>query len=143
MFLNTNSSQDRLKIWREIRNTDFSSAQDLVKKFIDIKILPRYIDYYTPKSWPNPFEILFEGYLCQSGVTILLTSTLIKKGFITSNELSFPVISNNITGDSGIVLLDGNDVYNFTPGEIVSWEFVKNNSTIFQIHKLNKEKFSY
>ena len=73
--------------------------------------------------------------MCLTGVTILLTATLINKNFITSNELIFPVISNNITGDSGIVLLDNNKVYNFMPGKIEEWDCVKENATIFQTHK--------
>jgi len=143
MFLKTHSPSDRLKIWRKIRQKDFASANDLVKEFSDIKILSRYLDYYTPKSWPTPFEIVSEGYLCQTGVTILLTATLINKNFITSNELIFPVISNNITGDSGIVLLDNNKVFNFMPGKIEEWDFVKENATIFQTHKLDKKILSY
>ena len=143
MFLKTHSLSDRLKIWRKIRQKDFASANDLVKEFSDIKILSRYLDYYTPKSWPTPFEIVSEGYLCQTGVTILLTATLINKNFITSNELIFPVISNNITGDSGIVLLDNNKVFNFMPGKIEEWDFVKENATIFQTHKLDKKILSY
>ena len=143
MFLKTHSPSDRLKIWRKIRQKDFASANDLVEEFSDIKILSRYLDYYTPKSWPTPFEIVSEGYLCQTGVTILLTATLINKNFITSNELIFPVISNNITGDSGIVLLDNNKVFNFMPGKIEEWDFVKENATIFQTHKLDKKILSY
>ncbi len=143
MFLKTHSSQDRLRIWREIRQKDFSNSQELVNEFSNIKILSRYLDYYTPKSWPNPFEIVSEGYFCCSGVTLILTATLINKGFITSNNLTFPVISNNITGDSGIVLLHEDEVFNFTPGDIVSWEYVKNNATIFQTHNLDIETFSY
>lgn len=143
MFVKTHNASDRLRIWREIRQKEYLSADALVKEFCDIKILSRYLDYYTPKSWPTPFEIVSEGYLCQSGVTLLLTATLIKKGFITSDELYFPVISNNINGDSGIVLLDNNNVYNFTSGKIESWEFVKDNATIFQTHKLDKNKLSY
>ena len=143
MFVKTHSPTDRLRIWREIRQKEYLSIDDLVQEFQDIKILPRYLDYYTPKSWPNPFEIVTEGFLCQTGVTLLLTATLINKNFITSNELTFPVISNNITGDSGIVLLDNNKVFNFSPGKIEEWDFVKENATIFQTHKLNKEIFSY
>ena len=143
MFLKTHNASDRLRIWREIRQKNYLSADALVNEFRDIKILSRYLDYYTPKSWPSPFEIISEGYLCQSGVTLLLTTTLINKGFITSEELYFPVISNNINGDSGIVLLEGDNVYNFTSGKIESWEFVKDNATIFQTHKLDKNKLSY
>tara|TARA_R110001592_G_C12788790_1_gene715757 strand:+ start:85 stop:516 length:432 start_codon:yes stop_codon:yes gene_type:complete len=143
MFLKTHSSQDRLNVWREVRQKDFSSVQDLVSEFSDIKLLSRYLDYYTPKNWPTPFEIVSEGYLCYSGVTLILTATLINKGFITCDELLFPVISNNITGESGIVLLNEDKVYNFTPGDIVSWDFVKENSTIFQTHKIDIKKLSY
>lgn len=143
MFLKTHSSSDRLKLWRDIRQQDFLSVDTLVEQFKDIKILSRYLDYYTPKSWPSPFEIVTEGYFCQTGITILLTSTLINKNFISSSELCFPVISNNINGDSGIVLLDDDKVYNFTPGKIESWEFVKENATVFQTHKLDIKKLSY
>ena len=143
MFLKTHNSTDRLKIWRDIRQKNYLSPNDLVKEFSDIKILSRYLDYYTPNSWPNPFEIVSEGYFCQTGVTILITATLINKNFITNSKLLFPVISNNITGDSGIVLLDNNKVYNFMPGKIEEWDFVKENATVFQTHKLDIEALSY
>jgi len=143
MFLKTQTSEDRLRIWREVRQKNFSTEQEILNEFSEIKILSRYLDYYTPSSWPTPFEIVSEGYLCCSGVTILITVILINKGFITSDQLLFPVISNNTTGDSGIVLLNNDNVYNFTPGKIESWEYVKDNSTIFQIHKLDKNKLSY
>ena len=143
MFLKTQTSEDRLRIWREVRQKNFSTEQEILNEFSEIKILSRYLDYYTPSSWPTPFEIVSEGYLCCSGVTILITVILINKGFITSDQLLFPVISNNTTGDSGIVLLDNDNVYNFTPGKIESWEYVKDNSTVFQTHKLDKNKLSY
>jgi hypothetical protein len=143
MFLKNHNSTDRLSIWRNVRQNTYNSADDLVKEFADIKKVPRYLDYYTPNSWPDPFEIVSEGYLCQSGITILLTTTLINKGFITSSELTFPVISNNISGDDGLVLLDQELVYNFIPGKIVDWDYVQDNSTIYQVHKIDKETLSY
>jgi hypothetical protein len=33
-----------------------------------------------------------------------------------------------------LVIYDREAVYNFTPGEIVSWKYVQDNATIFQIH---------
>tara|TARA_B100000927_G_scaffold282935_1_gene270141 strand:+ start:131 stop:562 length:432 start_codon:yes stop_codon:yes gene_type:complete len=143
MFLKTHSSTDRLKIWRESRQQEYSTPEQLVNQYSDIKILSRYLDYYTPNSWPNPFEIVSEGYFCQSGITILITASLINKGFITSEQLTLPVISNNISGDSGLVLLDNDKVFNFTPGKIVTWDYVKENATIFQTHILNIDKLSY
>ena len=58
MFLKTHSYTDRLSIWRNVRQNTYDSAEDLIKEFTDIKKVPRYLDYYTPNSWPNPFEII-------------------------------------------------------------------------------------
>lgn len=134
MFRKNLSGSERLQIWRNVRQKTHSGIIDVLEDFATIETLPRYLDYYTPSSWPTPFEIVSEGYLCQSGVTLILLSTLINKGFISKDTIQLPVISNNITGTSGLVIYDRESVYNFTPGEIVSWDYVKENSTVFQIH---------
>jgi len=134
MFHKNLSGSERLSIWRNVRQKTHNNILEVLEDFSKIEPLPRYLDYYTPSSWPNPFEIVNEGYLCQSGVTLVLLSTLINKGFISKDTIQLPVISNNITGTSGLVIYDRDFVYNFTPGEIVSWEYVKENSTVFQIH---------
>ena len=134
MFHKNLSGSERLNIWRNVRQKSHKNIIEVLEDFASIETLPRYLDYYTPNSWPNPFEIVNEGYLCQSGVTLVLLSTLINKGFISEDTIQLPVISNNITGTSGLVIYDRDLVYNFTPGEIVSWEYVQENATVFQIH---------
>tara|TARA_X000000950_G_C13588417_1_gene526316 strand:+ start:158 stop:580 length:423 start_codon:yes stop_codon:yes gene_type:complete len=134
MFHKNLSGSERLNIWRNVRQKPHNNISEVLEEFATIDPLPRYLDYYTPSSWPNPFEIVNEGYLCQSGVTLVLLSTLINKGFISEDTIQLPVISNNITGTSGLVIYDRDFVYNFTPGKIVSWDYVKENATIFQIH---------
>ena len=134
MFHKNLSGSERLNIWRNVRQKPHNNISEVLEEFATIDPLPRYLDYYTPSSWPNPFEIVNEGYLCQSGVTLILLSTLINKGFISEDTIQLPVISNNITGTSGLVIYDRDFVYNFTPGKIVSWDYVKENATIFQIH---------
>ena len=134
MFHKNLSGSERLNIWRNVRQKTPSNIVEVLHDFSTIEPLSRYLDYYTPSSWPNPFQIVNEGYLCQSGITLVLLSTLINKGFISKDTIQLPVISNNITGTSGLVIYDRESVYNFTPGEIVSWEHVKENATVFQIH---------
>jgi hypothetical protein len=134
MFHKNLSGSERLNIWRNVRQKTHSNIVEVLHDFSTIEPLSRYLDYYTPSSWPNPFEIVNEGYLCQSGITLVLLSTLINKGFISKDTIQLPVISNNITGTSGLVIYDREAVYNFTPGEIVSWKYVQENATIFQIH---------
>jgi len=41
-----------------------------------------------------------------------------------------------------LVILYDNLVYNFTPNKVESWDYVKENSTVFQIHNLEKNKIS-
>jgi len=143
MFYKNQSANDRLAIWRDLRQTNFSNIEDLVLEYQSINLVSRYLDYYTPSSWPDPFEIVNEGYFCQSGVTLLIVSHLIYADFISSDVLEFPVISNNINGNDGLVYLDNNKVYNFEIGKISDWDFVKDNSTIFSTHRLNKDQFTY
>ena len=140
MFVNLQTPEQRLSIWRDIRNKNHSNIQEVLEDFSSIKLVSRYLDYYTPESWPNPFEIVNEGYFCQSGVSLVLASTLLYKGFLFEDRIIYPVISNNITGTSGLVILHDNLVYNFTPNKVESWDHVKENSTVFQIHNLEKNK---
>ncbi len=142
MFVNLQTPEQRLSTWRDIRNKDHSSIEEVLEDFSSIKLVSRYLDYYTPESWPNPFEIVNEGYFCQSGVSLVLASTLVYKSFLFEDRIIYPVISNNITGTSGLVILHDNLVYNFTPNKVESWDYVKENSTVFQIHNLEKNKIS-
>ena len=51
-----------------------------------------------------------------------------------------PVISSNIDGISGLVLLDEDKVYNFLPGKVVTLRELEENATIFQVHKIDPDK---
>lgn len=139
MSLKTINSKNNLDAWRNFRQNDFESIEHLVKTFPFQLFESRYLDYYTPSSWPSPFEIVSQGYFCQSGITLVLTATLIYKKFANPIEISLPVISNNITGSTGLVFVFNNQVFNFTPGKIESLDFVEKNSTTFQWHKINKD----
>jgi hypothetical protein len=136
MFNKNQTSSDRLNTWRTIRQQEYLTVEPLLEAFANIKPIPRYIDYYTPSDWPNVFEIVSEGYLCQSGITLILAATLINKGFITADELYFEVISNHINGNDGLVLIHEQVAYNFIPGETASLQYVIDNSTRFNSHKI-------
>tara|TARA_R110002124_G_scaffold233549_2_gene398930 strand:- start:924 stop:1355 length:432 start_codon:yes stop_codon:yes gene_type:complete len=136
MFNKNQTSSDRLNTWRTIRQQEYLTVEPLLEAFANIKPIPRYIDYYTPSDWPNVFEIVSEGYLCQSGITLILAATLSNKGFITADELYFEVISNHINGNDGLVLIHEQVAYNFIPGETASLQYVIDNSTRFNSHKI-------
>ena len=136
MFNKHQTPSERLNAWRTVRQHEYLTVEPLLEAFADIQPTPRYIDYYTPSYWPNVFEIVSEGYFCQSGITLILAATLSNKGFITADELYFEVISNHINGNDGLVLIHEQVAYNFIPGETVSLQYVIDNSTRFNSHKI-------
>jgi len=136
MFNKHQTSSERLNAWRTVRQQEYKTVEPLLEAFAPIKPIPRYIDYYTPRYWPNVFEIVSEGYFCQSGITLILAATLHNKGFISDEELYFEVISNHINGNDGLVLIHDNLAYNFIPGKTVSMQEVIDNSTRFNSHKI-------
>lgn len=141
MFLKSHTPDDRLRIWREFRSQDFESIEEVLRDLAKIKIRPRYIDYHTPDSWPNALEIVKEGYFCSSGVTLLLVSLLLHKGFINTDEIELPVISNHITGTEGLVLQHDKKYYNFLASKAVDKKTVKENGTFYNHHTVSSSAF--
>lgn len=142
MFFNTATSSERLSAWRTFRQQfpKNGTEQMLVEGFKRIKLENRYIDYYTPESWPGVFEIVSEGYFCQSGVSLVLAANMHYLGFIKESSVTFDVISNHITGIEGLVLKHQNMYYNFIQGEISTAEYVRENSTKFDTHIITIDK---
>lgn len=143
MFLKTQNSSERLLVWRNFRKQYSSdNVNELLVEFSKIKLLPRYLDYYTPSTWPNAFEIIDEGYFCQSGVTLIMAATLVNLGFISAEKLRFDAISNLITGTDGLILVHDNMCYNFVREEVVTLEYMLENSTRFQSHLITTDKLT-
>lgn len=136
MFSEKSTAEDRLQSWRTVRRNKYSLT-DILEQFATIPVQPRYIDYYTPSSWPNVFEIVAEGMTCYSGISLVLAATLHYKGFISSNEITFLVISNNIDGTVGLVPCHDDSVYNFIPGKVATLEYVKENAVIYDRHTID------
>ena len=140
MFSKTKSESDRLGTWREFRKSFSGSDSDVAQAFANVQTEPRYIDYYTPESWPTVFEIVQEGMFCQSGLTLVLAATLSYLDFIKTPEVRLDVISNHITGTEGLVLNHDSKYYNFLPGKVVDEEFVRENATKFDSHIIAVDK---
>ena len=100
----------------------------------------RYIDYYTPANWPTVFEIVREGYLCQTGLSIVMASTLHYFNFIKSDSIKFEMISNHVTGTEGAIFRVEDYFFNFIPGEIASKKYVRDNSVTFHSSIITLDK---
>lgn len=141
MFNHTQNESGRLAEWRQLRNDNtIKTPLQVAEQFGKINMRQRYMDFYTPQSWPNVFEIVQEGLFDQTGITLVLAATLNHFEFIKTEELQFDVISNHITGSEGAVLVYDGNCYNFLPGEVVSLEFMNANSTRYDRIIITKDK---
>lgn len=73
--------EKRIKYWRDYR--EFISVLPLEEQitsvaqfFSNVPIGARTIDYYTPSSWPTPWEILYYKTYCKNTISILMYDTL-------------------------------------------------------------------
>lgn len=78
---NLSTPEQRIDSWAEfredIKELGFDDQiKEVAKYFSDVPIGSRVIDYYTPSSWPNPWEILHHGIYCRSTTGILMYDTL-------------------------------------------------------------------
>ena len=119
MFEKTTDVSRRLNQWRELRH-NATSEEEVLEAFAQVKILPRYLDYWSPNDWPNPFEIIEHGYFCATGIAILLYQTLGNLKYLNPSETTWKVISNHVTGNDGAVFITNGRMYNLNPERSVS-----------------------
>ena len=113
MFEKHTDVDRRLVQFRSIRK-NANTEKDVLEAFSTVKIHSRYLDYYSPKSWMKPFEIIENGYFCTTGISILK--------FIEPCRTSWKVISNHVTGKDGAIFIFDGFAYNLIPGEKVLFE---------------------
>ena len=141
MFSAAKDGDHRLEIWRQFRhNSAGLTVEQVVEQFGTIPVLPRYLDFYTPETWPTVFEIVQDGLFCYSGICLVTAATLWHLGLMNSAQLHFDVISNHVSGHTGLVLHHKGNCHNFLPGEIVSSRYATDNSTRYDSHVIATDK---
>lgn len=109
MNWNNIPDSERLRLWKNLR-TDISTLSlddqlsEVAKFFSAIPYGTRSLDYYTPLTWPTPWEIIFRGSLCKSSISLLIfhtfsllhTDVIIDLQLINDGEDDYllPVINN-------------------------------------------------
>ena len=78
---NNSSAEERLEKWRGFRESlEDLSEEDLLNNvaefFAAVPIGARCIDFYTPESWPNPWELLYHKLFCTDSISLLIYHTL-------------------------------------------------------------------
>ena len=78
---NNSSAEERIEKWREFRESlDGLQEEELLNNvaqfFATVPLGARCIDYYTPESWPTPWELLYHKLYCASSISLLIYHTL-------------------------------------------------------------------
>lgn len=133
MFCKTHSYEQHLRDWRKLRQSA-ESMQEILCSFSHIQLKSRFIDYYTPESWPNPFDIVQHQMYDVSGIGLLVYHTGVNLNFIDHSDVTWHVISNHESGQEGLVFEYQNQVYNFRPHMPVSTQYAWENCTKFITH---------
>lgn len=121
MIWNSIHESERLRLWKDLRDNlkdlSFEERLDEVARFCSsMPRGPRSLDYYSPETWPTPWEILFHGSLCVSSVSLLMYYTLTILDDPTINiELCLVKDSNN---DYLLPVVNDQFVLNYEPGTV-------------------------
>lgn len=81
MMWSSTPSEEKLHLWKkfraEIKDSTLDDKLTEVAKFCgSIPYGARTLDYYSPKDWPTPWEILFHNSFCTSSISLLMFYTL-------------------------------------------------------------------
>lgn len=81
MLWNTIPNEERLRLWKSLRTglvgkTHLEQLEEVAKFCSQIPFGTRTIDYYTPASWPTPWEILVHGLFCTSSISLFMAYTI-------------------------------------------------------------------
>ena len=137
--------QQRISIWRDYKNGR-PTIKNVLQYIDSIETIGRTFDYYTPSTWPTPWEILDQGMFCVSGKAILLYHTLAQLKYIDTRNVRWLVVENKEIWQEGLVFFDGVCYYNILPNTSVNIQNFDNYITVREIirqEKLTKIHESY
>jgi hypothetical protein len=125
--------EQRLSLWKtfrdEIKNLTTQEQLNRVAEFFArTPIGSRSLDYYTPESWPDPWEILYHRTFCQNSISLLIYYTLV---LLPQFELETEIWLVDTKEDRFlIVVADGQYVLNYELGAISTWQELSKNTQV-------------
>ena len=110
-----------LKIWRQFRNDLLNINDDdevlnkLVEWWKNAPIKARALDPYEPKTWPDPWELLYNGDFDENSVALGMCYTLHYIDWPCTLQL---IQCNEINEIKLIIIVDDEHVLNYSYGKI-------------------------
>lgn len=118
---NNSTAEERMERWKKFREhasdlvIEEEQLKSIAKFFADVPIGTRCIDYYTPDSWPTPWELLYHKLFCPSSISLLIYHTL----SITLGEDRVEIILIDTGEDRFLVpIVDKKYIFNYELGKV-------------------------
>ena len=117
---NCSTPEERIARWKDLRDTingedEAVLLNNVAQFFADVPVGARFVDFYTPESWPTPWEILYHKLFCVNSISLLIYYTLT----LVLDEARVELILIDDNTDRFIVpLLDKKYILNYVLGEI-------------------------
>jgi len=117
---NNSTPEERIAKWRELREhistlSEEEQINSIAEFFARVPIGARCIDFYTPDSWPTPWELLYHKLFCASTISLLIYHTLC----IALGEKRVSIVLVDSGDDRFLVpLVDKQRVFNFELGKV-------------------------
>lgn len=140
MIWNTIPNDERLHLWKQLRNDIINLPLDIqmseIAKFCSkMPFGSRTLDYYSPENWPTPWEILFHGSFCTSSISLLMFYTL---ELIDPNLKIELFLVEDTDGMFLLPIIDDQFVMNFELGAVNNYLEIQNEFNVLQ--KYSKEQ---
>lgn len=117
---NNSTAEERIELWRNLR-ADVSVLEEkeqlnsIAEFFASVPIGSRCIDFYTPDSWPTPWELLYHKLFCTSSISLLIYHTLV----LTLDEDRVEIILVDSGDDLFLApLVDKKYIFNIELGKV-------------------------
>lgn len=144
------SPKNRLRDWKEFKDAFLKKQTDLEQ----LELVNNYwqqfpiggftLDIDSPKLWPSPWELMYEGNLCQNSLAYLMEQTLIlgdERWRYDRLELIF--MDDKMLSKSLLILvIDNKYTLNYSQNEIINFDIIKETCIIHYGFKV-KDKFHY
>jgi len=117
---NNSSAEERIEKWREFRESLTGLEREellnnVAQFFATVPLGARCIDYYTPESWPTPWEILYHKLYCASSISLLIYHTLCIA--LGSDRVQI-VLADTGTDCLLLPIVDKKYIFNFELGKV-------------------------
>ena len=117
---NNSTPEERIAKWRDLREhistlSEEEQINSIAEFFARVPIGARCVDFYTPDSWPTPWELLYHKLFCASTISLLIYHTLCVA--LGEERVSIVLVD---TGDDRFLvpLVDKQRVFNFELGKV-------------------------